>query len=107
MGIWGRSCERGRRTGGKERAGSWVPQAYWGIVVHAFNPREAEAGESVRLSVLASSRTAGATQSVLCSPNKTPKRHGEQGLQERLSSHPMAAGLTSVAAVMNSTVVHR
>lgn len=36
--------------GGKEKVGPWVPQAYWDIVVHAFNSREAEAGESVELS---------------------------------------------------------
>lgn len=75
MEIWGRSCKRGRRPG---NAGAWVPQAYWGIVVHAFSPRVAEAGESVRLSVLASSRMAGATQSVLLPPNKIPKRHGDR-----------------------------
>lgn len=49
MGIWGRNCE-GQKDWEAKKKLDVVPQAHWGTVVPALHPREAEAGESVRLS---------------------------------------------------------
>lgn len=60
--------------GGTERAGSWVSPAYWGTVVRAFNPREAEAGKSERLS--GSSQFQDSRGYTVCAPS--PKQNTQK-----------------------------